>query len=303
MDALQIDVGNLQTDLDAISDHVTSSIQDQLDAIVLVNDTQTTNITDLRNDLDELQGDHDIHVSNSVLLTGTQTIGGDKSFSSYLTTNGIENIGGVETTTLSVNDLAIFGNEAVIHSTKPVTTDSLVLSTGTTGMLVGQVSIPSMVMRLVHWNIPINIKSDVVAPLFAASIDVTDTLTEVQYSVLDELSNTIENGVAIFNRQLRLVYTYSVHVPSTGTFEVRLQSGTCFVSFTSPMSSIDKTYPLFLSCVGSLTHNGGGFIGASRGYDLNSALFPIASPGSDQGTYYSFHPSITFIMTHISNYP
>ncbi|RZK08261.1 MAG: hypothetical protein EOO46_14305 [Flavobacterium sp.] len=146
------------------------------DDIIAVNSTQTTDIAGLKNDLDELRNDHDTHVStNAVLINSDQSIGANKSFSNNLITKGIENSNDIETPTLHVTSYVQVGNESIIHATKPVTTDSLVLSTGTTGMLVGEATIPSKVQRIVHWNIPINLKSDVVAPLYGTSIDVTNT--------------------------------------------------------------------------------------------------------------------------------
>ncbi|RYE59335.1 MAG: hypothetical protein EOP48_01210 [Sphingobacteriales bacterium] len=105
---LQTDVTNLQTEVTNLQTEVTNlqtdvtTLQSDVTNLQTVNDTQTTNITDLRNDLDELQGDHDIHVSNSVLINSDQIIGGNKSFSNNLTTNGIQNTGSITTDQITI---------------------------------------------------------------------------------------------------------------------------------------------------------------------------------------------------------
>ncbi|RYZ97415.1 MAG: hypothetical protein EOP47_21705, partial [Sphingobacteriaceae bacterium] len=101
---------NVQTQLDDLSanaqtqiDNVSANIQTQIDDIIAVNDQQTTDIDDLRND-------HDTHVSNAVLLTGDQTVGGVKTFTSHVLTNGITNTGSITSSTITVNDKFSVGN-------------------------------------------------------------------------------------------------------------------------------------------------------------------------------------------------
>ncbi|RYY43756.1 MAG: hypothetical protein EOO06_19245, partial [Chitinophagaceae bacterium] len=90
---------NVQTQLGNLS----TNIQTQIDDIVAVNDQQTTDIDDLRNN-------HDTHVSNAVLLTGDQTVRGVKTFTSNVLTNGITNTGSITSSAITVNDKFSVGN-------------------------------------------------------------------------------------------------------------------------------------------------------------------------------------------------
>ncbi|RZL39685.1 MAG: hypothetical protein EOP00_27630, partial [Pedobacter sp.] len=106
---------NVQTQLDDLAanaqtqlDDLEVNLQIQIDDIVAVNDQQTTDIDDLRND-------HDTHVSNAVLLSGDQTVGGVKTFTSNVLTNGITNTGSISSSTITsstitVNDKFSVGN-------------------------------------------------------------------------------------------------------------------------------------------------------------------------------------------------
>ncbi|RZK97273.1 MAG: hypothetical protein EOO89_33300 [Pedobacter sp.] len=178
----------------------------------------------------------------------------------------------------------------------------MALSSGTVGMLVGQVSIPAHCSRIVCFNIPINLYSEEIAPNIATHIEVTDTITAIAYGFLDESSVTVLSGTAVYNRTLPLEYTYDVTPHTLGSFPVRLQSGTAFVRVTLPLVNVDKTYRRFLTVAGSLSHDGGGWIGASRSYEFNSSLFPITSPIANPGTYYSFSSSLT-INSFSANMP
>ncbi|RYE57566.1 MAG: hypothetical protein EOP48_05525 [Sphingobacteriales bacterium] len=299
---LQTDLTALQTNLDDISNHVTTTVQDQIDSIILVNSTQTDDIADLQEQMDDLEINHNDHVANAVLLTTDQSIAGSKSFTSTLTTNGIENSGWIKTETLSVNDILQIGNEGIFHGTKPVVSSSLSVSAETVGVLVGQVSIPAQCSRNVCFNIPVNLYSEVVAPISTTRIQVSDTITSITYGFLDKSSVTVLSGTAVYNRTLPLVYTYDVTPLSLGSFPVRLQSGTAFVRTTLPLVNVDKTYRLFLTVAGALIHDGGGVIGASRSYEFNSSLFPISSPSVNEGTYYKFSSSLK-INSFAANMP
>ncbi|RYY44559.1 MAG: hypothetical protein EOO06_17905 [Chitinophagaceae bacterium] len=87
---------NVQTQINDLS----ANIQTQLNDFVAVNVQQTTTIDNLRND-------HDTHVSNAVLLTGDHTVGGIKTFTSNVLTNGVINTGLISSESLSADQLAI----------------------------------------------------------------------------------------------------------------------------------------------------------------------------------------------------
>ncbi|RYE58452.1 MAG: hypothetical protein EOP48_03505 [Sphingobacteriales bacterium] len=249
IDNLQADVSALQTDVADLSTHVSETIQDQIDSIVTVNNTQTDDIVELQTQIDELRNDHDSHVENdAVLLTTDQSIGGNKAYTSSLATNGIRNIGEVETTTLAVSSISKFGEEATIQSTKPVIATlspgsygtSTVNTTAVAIILSGSVTIPSYTQRFINWSVPFNLVSSCFFPLMGGSCEVTDTLSAIQFSVKDELNNTVSAGTAAFDRSLPLTYTLELFTNVSTDVSAKFHYGTVSASFTSPSSNISK---------------------------------------------------------------
>eukprot|EP01031_Cornospumella_fuschlensis_P036871 gene36871-44732_t len=270
---------------------LSSNVQSQLDALASVNATQTADIASLRSD-------HDGHVSNAVTLTGNQTIGGAKTFSLPLSTTGISNNTGIAT----------FGSSTAIHPSKQSPATSLSYALGTTNLLASTVTIYGRTQYTIDWAIPINLCTRIDYAGFSGSIASTDTITAINYTILDETDATVGSGAAFFNRSLPLVYTHNFSVPAMGIiapYWVRMQSGTAFVRWTPSFSSSDKTYRLLITMAGSLsfTPSSGSFLSAVRGYEVNSSLFPISSPSAPrQGTYHSFDIGLT-ILGYSTNLP
>ncbi|RYY44496.1 MAG: hypothetical protein EOO06_18045 [Chitinophagaceae bacterium] len=262
----------LETTLDTVNTNA-ENIQLQIDDIVTVNDQQTSDILELRND-------HDTHVDNAVLLTGNQTIGGGQTFTSNIILNGISNTSG----------LAKFGSDStIIHTTKPLKVNTNSTSRGLTNVLCATFVVPANTYRTITWNIPSSVYR---LQSYGGTVTYTDTLNSIPiYSITDELSSTVSSDSVEFNTSVPKTHVYANTPNVISPVIVHNHTscicmGTATINFTPSYSTINKTYTLQMSFDAAYSSTNNAF-NMETSCEVNTTIFPQPVNSSvGNGEYY-----------------